>query len=195
MKRNNARTLAFEATACMSALLIAGCLAGCTPENAGETQQAGNEGAASSSVPNTQAPQDTKAGQDAQDTPGGQSTQAGQSTQTDQAKQADDAQGGQAIQAAKAVALEHIEAHETMQTHTVKSADLAQKIYEAYLKGEAGDAVDMISSDYDDTLVFTLDDGSTLTVEFNAHNLRDGDTYRTFDDKGGLWKLLAEMSD
>ena len=49
--------------------------------------------------------------------------------------------------------------------------------------------------DYDDTLVFTLDDSSTLTVEFNAHNLRDGDTYRAFDDKGGLWKLLAEMSD
>ena len=37
--------------------------------------------------------------------------------------------------------------------------------------------------------------GSTLTVEFIAHNLRDGDTYRTFNDKGGLWKLLAEMSD
>ena len=77
----------------------------------------------------------------------------------------------------------------------MKSADLAQKIYDAYLKGEVGDTVDMISSDYDDTLVFTLDDGSTLTVAFNAHNLRDGDTYRAFDDKGGLWKLLAEMSD
>ena len=151
MKRNNARTHVFGATACMSALLIAGCLAGCTPENAGQTQQAGGEGAASSST--------------------------------------------QSAQASQATALEHIEAHETLQTHTVKSADLAQKIYDAYLKGEAGDTVDMISSDYDDTLVFTLDDGSTLTVEFNAHNLRDGDTYRAFDDKGGLWKLLAEMSD
>ena len=151
MKRNNERTLAFEATACMSTLLIAGCLAGCTPENAGQTQQASNEGAAGSST--------------------------------------------QSAQASQATALEHIEAHETLQTHTVKSADLAQKIYDAYLKGEAGDTVDMISSDYDDTLVFTLDDGSTLTVEFNAHNLRDGDTYRAFDDKGGLWKLLAEMSD
>lgn len=189
MKRNNARTLALEAAACMSALLIAGCLAGCTPENAGQTQAGGSGEATSSSTQNTQAPQGTKVEQDAQNTP------SSQSTQVDQAKQADDNQGGQAIQAAKAVALEHIEAHETMQTHTVKSADLAQKIYEAYLKGEAGDAVDMISSDYDDTLVFTLDDGSTLTAEFNAHNLRDGDTYRTFDDKGGLWKLLAEMSD
>ena len=151
MKRNNARTHVFGIGACMSALLIAGCLAGCTPENAGQTQQAGGEGAASSSA--------------------------------------------QSAQASQAVALEHIEAHETLQTHTVKSADLAQKIYEAYLKGEVGDTVDMISSDYDDTLVFTLDDGSTLTVEFNAHNLRDGDTYRAFDDKGGLWKLLAEMSD
>ena len=192
MKRNNARTHVFEATACMSALLIAGCLAGCTPENADQTQQAGGEGAAGSSAQNTQTPQGTKVEQDAQSEQGAPS---GQGTQADQAKQTDDAQGGQAVQAAKAVALEHIEAHETMQTHTVKSADLAQKIYEAYLKGEAGDAVDMISSDYDDTLVFTLDDGSTLTVEFNAHNLRDGDTYRTFDDKGGLWKLLAEMSD
>ena len=136
-----------------------------------------------------QAPQDTKAEPDAQNTP------SGQSAQTNQAKHAEDNQDGQAVQAAKAIALEHTEAHETLQTHTVKSADLAQKIYEAYLKGEAGDAVDMISSDYDDTLVFTLDDGSTLTVEFNAHNLRDGDTYRAFDDKGGLWKLLAEMSD
>ena len=189
MKRNNARTLALEAAACMSALLIAGCLAGCTPENAGQTQAGGSGEATSSSTQNTQAPQGTKVEQDAQNTPSSQSTQA------DQAKQADDNQGGQAIQAAKAVALEHIEAHETMQTHTVKSTDLAQKIYEAYLKGEAGDTVDMISSDYDDTLVFTLDDGSTLTAEFNAHNLRDGDTYRTFDDKGGLWKLLAEMSD
>ena len=189
MKRNNSRTHVFGIGACMSALLFANCLAGCTPENAGQTQAGGSGEATSSSTQNTQAPQGTKVEQDAQNTPSSQSTQA------DQAKQADDNQGGQAIQAAKAVALEHIEAHETMQTHTVKSADLAQKIYEAYLKGEAGDAVDMISSDYDDTLVFTLDDGSTLTAEFNAHNLRDGDTYRTFDDKGGLWKLLAEMSD
>lgn len=151
MKRNNARTHVFGIGACMSALLIAGCLAGCTPENAGQTQQASNEGAAGSST--------------------------------------------QSAQASQATALEHIEAHETLQTHTVKSADLAQKIYDAYLKGEVGDTVDMISSDYDDTLVFTLNDGSTLTVEFNAHNLRDGDTYRAFDDKGGLWKLLAEMSD
>ena len=188
MKRNNARTYVFGATACMSALLIAGCLAGCTPENAGQTQ-AGGEGTASSS---TQAKQDTKAEQDAQSK---QDAPNAQTVQTDQSIQASGDQTGQTAQAAKAVALEHIEAHETMQTHTVKSADLAQKIYEAYLKGEAGDAVDMISSDYDDTLVFTLDDGSTLTVEFNAHNLRDGDTYRTFDDKGGLWKLLAEMSD
>ena len=151
MKRNITRTHVFGIGACMSTLLIAGCLAGCTPENAGQTQQASNEGAAGSST--------------------------------------------QSAQASQATALEHIEAHETLQTHTVKSADLAQKIYDAYLKGEAGDTVDMISSDYDDTLVFTLDDGSTLTVEFNAHNLRDGDTYRAFDDKGGLWKLLAEMSD
>lgn len=151
MKRNNARTHVFGIGACMSALLIAGCLAGCTPENAGQTQQASNEGAAGSST--------------------------------------------QSAQASQATALEHIEAHETLQTHTVKSADLAQKIYDAYLKGEVGDTVDMISSDYDDTLVFTLNNGSTLTVEFNAHNLRDGDTYRAFDDKGGLWKLLAEMSD
>ena len=189
MKRNITRTHVFRIGACMSALLFAGCLAGCTPENAGQTQAGGSGEATSSSTQNTQAPQGTKVEQDAQNTPSSQSTQA------DQAKQADDNQGGQAIQAAKAVALEHIEAHETMQTHTVKSADLAQKIYEAYLKGEAGDAVDMISSDYDDTLVFTLDDGSTLTAEFNAHNLRDGDAYRSFDDKGGLWKLLAEMSD
>lgn len=189
MKRNNARTHVFRIGTCMSTLLIAGCLAGCTPENAGQTQAGGSGETTSSSTQNTQAPQGTKVEQDAQNTP------SSQSTQVDQAKQADDNQGGQAIQAAKAVALEHIEAHETMQTHTVKSADLAQKIYEAYLKGEAGDAVDMISSDYDDTLVFTLDDGSTLTAEFNAHNLRDGDTYRTFDDKGSLWKLLAEMSD
>ena len=189
MKRNNACTHVFGIGACMSALLIAGCLAGCTPDNAGQPQQASNEGAAGSSVQNTQALQNTKVEQDAQNAPSDQSTQA------DQAKQADGNQSGQATQAAKATALEHIEAHETLQTHTVKSADLAQKIYEAYLKGEAGDAVDMISSDYDDTLVFSLDDGSTLTVEFNAHNLRDGDTYRAFDDKGGLWKLLAEMSD
>lgn len=192
MKRNNARTYVFGATACMSALLIAGCLAGCTLENAGQTQAGGSEEATSSSTQNTQAPQGTKAEQGTQSdqgAPNAQSTQADKSTQTS------GNQTEQTAQAAKAVALEHIEAHETMQTHTVKSADLAQKIYEAYLKGEAGDAVDMISSDYDDTLVFTLDNGSTLTVEFNAHNLRDGDTYRTFDDKGGLWKLLAEMSD
>lgn len=186
MKRNITRAHVFEATACMSALLIAGCLAGCTPENAGQTQSGGSEEATSSS---TQAKQDTKAEQDAQSK---QDASNAQTVQTDQSIQAS---GDQTTQAAKAVALEHIEAHETLQTHTVKSADLAQKIYEAYLKGEAGDAVDMISSDYDDTLVFTLDDGSTLTVEFNAHNLHDGDTYRTFDDKGGLWKLLAEMSD
>lgn len=188
MKRNNARTYVFEATACMSALLIAGCLAGCTPDNAGQ-MQSGGEGATSSS---TQAKQDTKAEQDTQSDQGAPNAQ---STQADKSAQTGGDQTGQTTQAAKAVALEHIEAHETMQTHTVKSADLAQKIYEAYLKGEAGDAVDMISSDYDDTLVFTLDDGSTLTAEFNAHNLRDGDTYRSFDDKGGLWKLLAEMSD
>lgn len=186
MKRNNARTHVFGIGTCMSALLIAGCLAGCTPDNAGQPQQAGGEGAASSS---TQAKQDTKAEQDAQ------SKQDAPNAQTVQSIQASGDQTGQTTQAAKAVALEHIEAHETLQTHTVKSADLAQKIYEAYLKGEVGDTVDMISSDYDDTLVFTLDDGSTLTVKFNAHNLRDGDTYRAFDDKGGLWKLLAEMSD
>lgn len=186
MKRNITRTHVFRIGACMSALLFAGCLAGCTPENAGQTQAGGSGEATSSS---TQAKQDTKAGQDTQSDQGAPNAQADKSTQ------ASGDQTGQSAQAAKAVALEHIEAHETMQTHTVKSADLAQKIYEAYLKGEAGDAVDMISSDYDDTLVFTLDDGSTLTVEFNAHNLCDGDTYRAFDDKGGLWKLLAEMSD
>lgn len=186
MKRNNARTRVFGIGACMSALLIAGCLAGCTPDNAGQPQQAGGEGAASSS---TLAKQDTKAEQDAQSK---QDAPNAQTVQTDQNIQA---KTEQTTQAAKAVALEHIEAHETLQTHTVKSADLAQKIYDAYLKGEVGNTVDMISSDYDDTLVFTLDDGSTLTAEFNAHNLRDGDTYRAFDDKGGLWKLLAEMSD
>mgnify|MGYP004596468297 CR=1 FL=1 len=186
MKWNITRTHVFRIGACMSALLFAGCLAGCTPENAGQTQAGGSGEATSSS---TQAKQDTKAGQDTQSDQGAPNAQADKSTQ------ASGDQTGQSAQAAKAVALEHIEAHETMQTHTVKSADLAQKIYEAYLKGEAGDAVDMLSSDYDDTLVVTLDDGSTLTVEVNAHNLRDGDTYRTFDDKGGLWKLLAEMSD
>ena len=128
-------------------------------------------------------------------TPSKQDAPNAQTVQTDQSIQASGDQTEQTTQAAKATALEHIEAHETLQTHTVKSADLAQKIYDAYLKGEVGDTVDMISSDYDDTLAFTLDDGSTLTVEFNAHNLRDGDTYRAFDDKGGLWKLLAEMSD
>lgn len=189
MKRNNTRTHVFEIGACMSALLIAGCLAGCTPDNAGQPQQAGGEGAASSS---TQAKQDTKAEQDTQSK---QDVPNAQPVQTDQSIQASGDQTEQTTQAAKATALEHIEAHETLQTHTVKSADLAQKIYDAYLKGEVGDTVNMISSDYDDTLVFTLDDGSTLTVEFNAHNLRDGDTYRAFDDKGGLWKLLAEMSD
>ena len=189
MKRNNARTHVFGIGACMSALFIAGCLAGCTPDNAGQTQQAGGEGTANSS---TQAKQDTKAEQDAQSK---QDAPNAQTVQTDQSIQASGDQTEQTTQAAKAVALEHIEAHETLQTHTVKSADLAQKIYDAYLKGEVGDTVDMISSDYDDTLAFTLDDGSTLTVEFNAHNLRDGDTYRAFDDKGGLWKLLAEMSD
>lgn len=192
MKRNITCTHVFGIDACMSALLFAGCLAGCIPETAGQTQSGDSGKATSSSAQNTQAPQGTKAEQDTQSdqgAPNAQSTQADKSTQTsgDQTEQT--------AQAAKAVTLEHIEAHETMQTRTVKSADLAQKIYEAYLKGEVGDAVDMISSDYDDTLVFTLDDGSTLTVEFNAHNLRDGDTYRTFDDKGGLWKLLAEMSD
>lgn len=192
MKRNITRTHVFGIGACMSALLFAGCLAGCTPENTGQTQQAGGEGAAGSSAQNTQTPQGTKVEQDAQSDQGAPNAQ---STQADESIQASGDQTRQTTQAAKAVALEHIEAHETMQTHTVKSADLAQKIYEAYLKGEAGDAVDMISSDYDDTLVFTLDDDSTLTAEFNAHNLRDGDTYRTFDDKGGLWKLLAEMSD
>ena len=189
MQRNITRTHVFGIGACMSALLIAGCLAGCTPENAGQTQSGGSEEAANSS---TQAKQDAKAEQGTQSdqgAPNAQSPQADKSTHTS------GNQTGQTAQAAKAIALEHTEAHETMQTHTVKSTDLAQKIYEAYLKGEAGDAVDMISSDYDDTLVFTLDDGSTLTVEFNAHNLRDGDAYRTFDDKGGLWKLLAEMSD
>lgn len=189
MKRNITRAHVFEATACMSALLIAGCLAGCTPESAGQTQAGGSGEATSSS---TQAKQDAKAEQDTQSDQGAPNAQ---STQADKSAQTSGDQTGQSAQAAKAVALKHIEAHETMQTHTVKSADLAQKIYEAYLKGEVGDAVDMISSDYDDTLVFTLDDGSTLTVEFNAHNLRDGNTYRTFDDKGGLWKLLAEMSD
>lgn len=189
MKRNNARTHVFGIGTCMSTLLIAGCLAGCTPNNAGQPQQAGGEGVASSS---TQAKQDTKAEQDTQSK---QDAPNAQTVQTDQSIQASGDQTEQTTQAAKATALEHIEAHETLQTHTVKSADLAQKIYDAYLKGEVGDTVDMISSDYDDTLAFTLDDGSTLTVEFNAHNLRDGDTYRAFDDKGGLWKLLAEMSD
>ena len=189
MKRNNVRTHIFVIGACMSTLLIAGCLAGCTPENADQTQAGGSGEATSSS---TQAKQDAKAEQDAQREQGASNAQG---TQADQSTQTSGDQTEQGAQAAKAVALEHIEAHETMQTHTVKSADLAQKIYEAYLKGEVGNAVDMISSDYDDTLVFTLDDGSTLTVEFNAHNLRDGDAYRTFDDKGGLWKLLAEMSD
>ena len=192
MKRNNVRTHIFGIGACMSTLLIAGCLAGCTPENADQTQAGGSGEATSSSTQNTQTPQGTKVEQDAQSDQGAPNAQ---STQADKSTQASGDQTEQTAQAAKAIALEHIEAHETIQTHTVKSADLAQKIYEAYLKGEAGDAVDMISSDYDDTLVFTLDDGSTLTAEFNAHNLRDGDTYRTFDDKGGLWKLLAEMSD
>ena len=53
----------------------------------------------------------------------------------------------------------------------------------------------MWATDYDDVLTFTLSDGSTVTAEFNAHNLRDGDVYREFDDRGGLWGMLAEMDD
>ncbi len=106
-----------------------------------------------------------------------------------------DAGSGAASTDVQAVAVEHQELHETVQIHTVKSPRLAQQIYEAYLQGEAGEVTDMRAADYDDNLIFTMSDGSVVSVTFNAHNLVDGDVVREFDDKGGLWKLLAQMDD
>ena len=40
-----------------------------------------------------------------------------------------------------------------------------------------------------------LEEIMTRKIAIFDTTLRDGDTYRAFDDKGGLWKLLAEMSD
>lgn len=115
MKRNNARTHVFGIGTCMSTLLIAGCLAGCTPDNAGQPQQAGGEGVASSS---TQAKQDTKAEQDTQSK---QDAPNAQTVQTDQSIQASGDQTEQTTQAAKATALEHIDIHHTVTTYRYKN--------------------------------------------------------------------------
>lgn len=104
-----------------------------------------------------------------------------------------DADGTVAAAETQAVAATHIRAHETSETFACQNADLAQRLYEAYLQGKVGERVDVQAADYDDTVVFEMADGGEVRVSFNAHHLRDGDACRAFDDRGGFWELLAEM--
>ena len=178
------RTLALAARFFLAGLALVGCLAGCS---------AGRAGSAGQNDANPSGPVIDKLGGTSRGTDAQTSTEDTADSQP--GAQAPSDNGGATNPDVQAVAMVHTELHETVQTHTVKSPRLAQQIYEAYLRGEAGEVVDTWATDYDDVLTFTLSDGSTVTASFNAHNLRDGDVYREFDDKGGLWSMLAEMDD
>ncbi len=93
------------------------------------------------------------------------------------------------------VSVTHIRAHETTETFVCEDPARAQELYDAYLQGVVGDPTDMWATDSDDTVVFTTADGGQIHVSFNAHNLLDGGISHTFDDKGGFWRLLAELDD
>ena len=182
------RALLRVAGSFLAGLALMGCLAGCAASKVGGTGQDGAEHGG---------PAITKLSDDANnegmDGSAGTGASAGPAAGTQPGAQAPSDDGTATDSAVQAVAVVHTELHETAQTHTVKSPRLAQQIYEAYLHGVAGEVTDVWATDYDDILTFTLSDGSTVTAEFNAHNLRDGDVYREFDDRGGLWGMLAEM--
>lgn len=91
------------------------------------------------------------------------------------------------------VAVTHVQAHETREESRTDDAALAQRLYDAYRQGTLGEPVETCAADYDDTVVFTMADGSETTLRFNAHNLFDGDAYRRFEDAGGFWDLLAAL--
>ena len=173
------RALLWVASSFLAGLALMGCLAGCAVSG---VDSAGHGG-----------PAIAKLSGDASDEGAGASASPAADSQP--GAQAPSNDGAATDSAVQAVAVVHTELHETAQTHTVKSPRLAQQIYEAYLHGVAGAVTDVWATDYDDVLTFTLSDGGTVTAEFNAHNLRDGDVYREFDDRGGLWGMLAEMDD
>ena len=91
------------------------------------------------------------------------------------------------------VAATYVRAHETREEFHIDDPALAQQLYDAYRQGTLGEPVETCAADYDDTVVFTMADGSETTLRFNAHNLFDGDAYRRFEDAGGFWDLLAAL--
>ena len=98
----------------------------------------------------------------------------------------------QAVEAEQVIGATYIRAHETSRTFLISGTD-AQRLYDAYRQGTLGEPVETCAADYDDTVVFTMADGSETTLRFNAHNLFDGDAYRRFEDAGGFWDLLAAL--
>lgn len=99
----------------------------------------------------------------------------------------------QAVEAEQVIGATYIRAHETSRTFLISGTD-AQRLYDAYLRGTVGNPVKTRATDYDDTVVFAMADGSEETVRFNARNVRDGDAYRSFDDEGGFWELLDDLA-
>lgn len=100
---------------------------------------------------------------------------------------------GKADDRAQVVGATYVRAHETSETFLICGAD-AQRLYDAYLQGVVGDRVEICATDYDDTVTFELADGSRETVRFNARNLQEGDSYRSFSDGGGFWDLLGNLA-
>ena len=56
-----------------------------------------------------------------------------------------------------------------------------------------GESVEERATDSDDLFLFTLDDGTTCSVAFEAHRLNTGDARYIVENGGALWKLAASI--
>ena len=56
-----------------------------------------------------------------------------------------------------------------------------------------GEPVEERATDSDDLFLFTLDDGTTCSVAFEAHRLNTGDARYIVENGGALWKLAASI--
>lgn len=83
---------------------------------------------------------------------------------------------------------------ETAESYTSEDAETVLAIAQALRDVQIEERTDIVTTDNDNILVFTMEDGSTCGFSFNGNRFEaaDGSRYTTANDSA-LWKLASEI--
>lgn len=93
----------------------------------------------------------------------------------------------------KAAALQYSRLGETVDARETTDAETIEAVLAALRALRIGESVEERATDSDDLFLFTLDDGTTCSVAFEAHRLNTGDARYIVENGGALWKLAASI--